>query len=591
MMRKVSALADKEYDLVIVGGGIFGICAAWDAALRGLSVALLERGDFAHATSANCFKIVHGGMRYLQHADFHRIRESSRERNVLLRIAPHLVHPLPIVVPTYGHGLQGKEFLRAGLFAYNLITFDRNRGVADPRSRIASGQVISREECLRLFPGLERKGLTGAVIFYDAQMRSPARLALSYLESAVKAGVDAVNYFEATGFLRTEGRVWGVKARDTLTGNELEVRGKVVLNAAGPWAENLLKLRLGLELSPALTYSRDAYFVVPRRLTQRYALAVQGRAKDPDAVLSRGRRHLFIVPWNDCSLIGVWHVVYKGEPDGFNVTEHDLQGFLDEINEAYPPLALKLEDIARWNAGLVLFGRNQPGTTDLSYGKRSQLIDHARDHHVDGVVTLIGVRYTTSRRLAEKSIDLVFRKLGKQPPKSATAATRIYGGEIERFEEFLHQTIEERPPVLSAEVMRALVYNYGSAFREVLKYIDEDPSWGETLGSSNIIKAAVVHAVREEMAQKLGDVVFRRTDLGNGGHPGEVVLRICADLMGSELGWNEDRIEKELDEVKTTFPFAAAWHGSARVKETLTPGETGPYQPGLAVSGHRSCSA
>jgi len=132
MKRNVAALDGKEYDLIVVGGGIFGICAAWDATLRGLSVALLERGDFAHATSANCFKIVHGGIRYLQHADLYRVRESSHERNVLLRIAPHLVHPLPIAIPTYGHGVQGKAFLQAGLRAYNLITFDRNRGITDP---------------------------------------------------------------------------------------------------------------------------------------------------------------------------------------------------------------------------------------------------------------------------------------------------------------------------------------------------------------------------------------------------------------------------------------------------------------------------
>ena len=304
MRRDVSALADREYDLIIVGGGIFGICAAWDAALRGLSVVLAERGDFAHSTSANCFKIVHGGMRYLQHGDLPRIRESSQERNVLLRNAPHLVHPLPIVVPTYGHGLRGKEFLRAGLLTYDLITFDRNRGITDPQRHIPPGQIISRQECLRLFPGLEKKGLTGAAIFYDGQMYSPARLAFSYLKSAVNVGVNAVNYLEVTGFLQNGDRVRGIKARDKLTGNELEVQGRVVLNAAGPWAEHLLKLQTGLRLNPELTYSRDAYFVVSRRLIEHYALAAQGRTKDPDAILSRGRRHLFIVPWCGYTNVG-----------------------------------------------------------------------------------------------------------------------------------------------------------------------------------------------------------------------------------------------------------------------------------------------
>ena len=554
MKRDLSALTEKEYDLVIIGGGIFGICAAWDASLRGLSVALVEKGDFAHSTSANCFKIVHGGMRYLQHADLPRIRESSHERNVLLRNAPHLVHPLPIVVPTYGHGMRGKEILRAGLLAYDLITFDRNRGITDPQKHIPPGQIISRPECLRLFPGLEKKGLTGAAIFYDGQMYSPVRLALSTLKSAVNVGANAVNYLEVTGFLQNGDRVHGIRARDKLTGSELELQGRVVLNAAGPWAEHLLKFQTGLRLNSELTYSRDAYFVVSRRLNEHYALAAQGRTKDPDAILSRGRRHLFIVPWGNYTLVGVWHVVHRGEPDEFTVTEEDLQGFLDEINEAYPPLALSLKDVSMWNAGLTLFGNNKAGAEDLSYGKRSQIIDHAKDHRVQGLVTLIGVRYTTSRSVAEKAVDLVFRKLGKEPPASTTSDTPIDGGRIERFDVFLRHAIKKRPSALSAEVMHPLLHNYGSEYKDVMKYIDEDYTWGQTVGASKVTKAEVVHAVREEMAQKLGDVVFRRTDLGTGGHPGEAALNTCSDLMAAELGWDKSRIRKELDAVQATFP-------------------------------------
>ncbi len=554
MKRDVGVLAEKEYDLIIVGGGIFGICAAWDATLRGLSVALLERGDFAHATSANCFKIVHGGLRYMQHGDLYRIRESSRERNVLLRIAPHLVHPLPIVVPTYGHGLQGKEVLCLGLLAYDLITFDRNWGITDPQKRIPVGQVISRQECLELFPGLEAKGLTGAVIFYDAQMYSPARLALSYLRSAVKAGADAVNYVEVTNFLKNGDHVIGVEAEDGLTGEKLEIRGRVVLNAAGPWAERLLGLGMGLWLNPELSYSRDTSFTVPRRVSEKYTLAVQSRTKDPDSLLSRGHRHIFLAPWCDYTLIGVWHVVHTGDADAFTVTEKDLQGFIDEINESYPPLALTLKDVLMWNAGLVLFGDNKPGATDLSYGKRSKIVDHATDHHVEGLVTLIGVRYTTSRGVAEKAIDLVFRKLGKSPPRSLTATTPIYGGRIDRMDDFLPQAIARRHPALSAATMHALVHTHGSEYTEVLKYIDANPQWAATVGVPTVIKAQVVHAVREEMAQKLADVVFRRTDLGTGGNPGDAALRTCADLMASQLGWNPDRAERELEQVRAVFP-------------------------------------
>jgi glycerol-3-phosphate dehydrogenase len=565
--RNVAALAEKEYDVIIIGGGIFGICAAWDAILRGLSVALVEQGDFAGATSANCFKMVHGGLRYLQHADLFRMRESNRELNSLLCIAPHLVSPLPIAIPTYGHGMQSKEVLRLALHVYDLITFDRNRGLHDPERRVPRPRVISQQECLSLFPGVQRERLTGAVIFHDGHMYSPQRLALSYLKSAVEAGAEAANYVEAIDFLRQGDRVTGIHACDVLSGDRLQINGKIVLNTAGPWAEQLLKLRAGVPLSPPLSYSRDACFVVARPLIERYALAVQGRTRDPDAILNRGHRHLFLVPWRDHTLVGVWHVVYTGLPGAFTVTEAELQRFLDEINQAYPPLGLELKDVALWHAGLVPFGDNESGSANLSYGKRSRLIDHAKQHGVEGLISVIGVRYTTSRGVAERALNLVFRKLGRRTPKSVTATTPIYGGRIERFAEFLHTAIDGRPTMLTPKVMQALVHNHGSAYREVLQYLD-DPRWGETLDASTVLKAEVVHAVREEMAQKLVDVVFRRTDLGTGGYPGAMALRQCAEVMASELDWSESLIRTELDEVMSIFP---AHIGMADRREQRTP--------------------
>jgi glycerol-3-phosphate dehydrogenase len=309
---------------------------------------------------------------------------------------------------------------------------------------------------------------------------------------------------------------------------------------------------------------------VGRRLTGDHALAVRANTMDPDAILSRGRRHLFIAPWRDSTLIGVWHMVYDGDPDDFTVTERELQGFLDEANDAYPALALTLEDISMWNAGLVLFGGNQPGTTDLSYGKRSVVIDHARDDRLEGLITLIGVRATTSRGMAQKAVDLVFTKLGKKPPRSDTAVTPIYGGRIARFDEFLCRAIVQRPQSVSPEVMRPLVRNYGSEYPQVLKYLDEDGRWAETVGVSTVIKAEVVHAVREEMAQKLADVVFRRTELGTAGHPGEVALRSCAELMAAELKWDRGRVQQELLDVKHILHMRAADGSPADQQEAVS---------------------
>lgn len=555
MKRNLSALAENEYDIVIVGGGAFGACAAWDASLRGLSVALVEKGDFCQATSANHLKMVHGGIRYLQHLDIYRILESSKERNALLRIAPHLIMPLPIVIPTYGHGMQGKEVLFCGLKLYDLLTFYRNKGLKDPDRRIPRTRIIGRQEVLDLFPDLEKEGLTGAGVFYDGQMYNPPRLVLSYLRSAMDLGAQAGNYLEATNFLRKGNRVTGIEVRDLLTDDQFEIRSRVVLNAAGPWAERLLESKMGFQLKPKQTYSRDACFVVSGRITGDYALAVHGNTRDPDAVLSTGQRHLFIAPWRDYTLIGVWHVVFNDSPDEFTVTEEDLQMFLDEVNQAYSSLNLTLNDISTWNAGLTLFGENRPGATNLSYGKRSVLVDHDKDHQLQGLITLIGVRATTSRGRAEKAVDLAFKKIGKKIVKSKTDVTPIYGGQIDVFEDFLQRAIKVRPKIVEAQLMRSLIHNYGSQYHKVLKYINEDPTWIETLGKSKVLKAEVIHAVREEMARKLGDVVFRRTDLGAAGYPGEDALQASAYLMASEMGWDHERVKKELDETYAAFPL------------------------------------
>jgi glycerol-3-phosphate dehydrogenase len=375
-------------------------------------------------------------------------------------------------------------------------------------------------------------------------MYNPNRLALSYLESAVNAGADAANYLEVNGFIHNKNRVIGVKARDVLTGNKLDIRGKVVLNASGPWSQQLLD-HLDIRLRHPIMLTKDWYLVIDRQLSKKYALAVPSRERDPEAIMSRGGRHYFIIPWRDYSLIGSSHVIYNGMPDDFAITENDIMELIKETNEAYPPIALSRKDVSFCNAGLVLYGDY--------YGKRSRIIDHARDHYVEGLVSVIHVRYTTSRLVAAKAINLVSKKLGRKVLPSKTAITPIYGGNIDCFDKFQHTATEQRPTELSKEVMHAMLHNYGSEYHKILKYLLENPNWCKTVGFSKVIQAEVIYAVREEMAQKLEDVVLRRTDLGTAGDPGESALLTCAALMAAEMKWNDTRVEKELEEVKKVF--------------------------------------
>ncbi len=555
MRRDLTHLSGGDFDIVVVGGGICGAATAWDAAQRGLSVALVERGDFSGATSAESLKVVHGGIRYLQHLDVVRVRESSRERSALLRIAPHLVHPMPFVVPTYGHGLRGGEALAAAFTLLSLLTADRNRGIPDPARRVPRAHLVSRRRALEWFPGLEQDRLTGAGVFYDGQMYNPPRLVWAFVRSAIKAGAVAANHCEVVGLLRRDRRVFGVTVEDRLGGDRFEVRGRVVINAAGPYAEALLA-RTGIRpRAGAVPFSRDMALVIRRPLVTERALALQTRYHDPSAVLSRGRRHLFLVPWLGRTLIGVNSAIWRDDPYALRVTDAEVDGFLDEINEADPDLKLTRDDVGLVMAGLLPVSEGNDADGNVSFGKRPLLVDHARADGVDGLVTAIVNRYTIARGTAERAVDLAVRKMGRTPPPCRTAVTPLYGGLVSRFDRLVGEVAAALPEGLPAAVAERLAHNHGSAYADVLRHVRERPEWGRPIAGSTVLAAEVIHAVRSEMACRLPDVVFRRTDLATTGDPGEQALEQAADLAAAELGWSAARRTEELREVRERFPF------------------------------------
>lgn len=559
MRRDLTALQGGEFDLVVIGGGIFGACAAWDAAQRGLSVALIERSDFGAATSANSYKVVHGGIRYLQHGDLARVRASSAERRALLRMAPHLVRPLPIVVPTYGSGMRGRLALRAGLALYDAVTPDRNRGITDPDQQIPSARMLTRSETVALFPGLDTEGLTGSGMFADGQLQDPPRLVLAIVRSAAALGAIPANYVEATGLLRQGSKVVGVAARDVLSEAPFEIRARVVLNAAGPYAEAFLQASLGLPLKPPGTYSRDVCFVVPKPWVHpTHALAVQGRTRDPDAILSRGERHLFVAPWRNCTLIGTWHRVHTGHPDQLEVTEEEVATFLDEVNGGYADLDLSLDDISMVNFGLVPFGQNPDAAAHLRYGHRSRVVDHRAMHGLDNLVSLIGVRFTTGRREAERAVDLVLSKLGAAKPgaaypRSRTMETPVVGGDIPDWQAFLEGLAVDPSSAVGRDERLQLAQSYGTEAPAVLALVRPDEGAEPPAQRSALLGARIRYAVQEEMAMNLADIIFRRTDLGTARHPGRAVLESCARHLGDALGKPASRMETEIAEVEDHF--------------------------------------
>ncbi len=555
MQRNLHELSNTVHDILIIGGGIYGAAATWDASLRGLSVALIEKGDWGGATSSNSLKIIHGGLRYLQHADFKRMRESIRERMILMRIAPHLVHPMPCAMPTYGHAMKGKEVMAVAMFMNDLIGFDRN-GLSDPQKRLPAGRIVSRKECLEIIPGIDENGLTGGAVWYDCHVYNSERMLLSYLHSASHNGAQLGNYVEVTGFIIKDQRVLGVKARDVMTQNEFEIRARLVINNSGPWVNQTLGLLAQKGSNKKVLLSKAMNLILRRQIIPHYAVGVPSKFefKDSDAIINKGSRLLFIRPWRDCSMVGTTHVAHEGEPKDFRVTESDIQTFIDEVSAAYPAANLSRADVAYFNGGLLPMESVNSRTGDVRLLKHYVMRDHEQEHGLAGLLTVVGVKYTTARDVAAKSIDLAMGKLGVAFKPSRGASTSVHGGNIERFEEYLQTETRRKPHGLNEKNVKHLVENYGAAYGEVLKCAEGNRALLQSVApNTEVLRAEVVHGIREEMALKLTDIVMRRTELGSAGHPGDEALQTCAKIMGEELQWSAARVRQELQEAESVF--------------------------------------
>ncbi len=553
MKRNLSELASQQFDLLVIGGGIYGACVAWEASQRGLSVALVEKNDFGSATSANSLKIIHGGLRYLQSADFRRMRHSILERKTLLKIAPHLVHPLPVLLPTFGHGLNSREVLGLALKMNDVVSWDRNQDLADSQKHIPSGRLISREEIRQLIPDLTASSnLSGGAIFHDAQVYNSERLTLAFIQSAVEHGANVANYTEVTGFLQSKGRVDGAKIRDTLTGDEFDLQAKAIINTSGPWLTQVLGVLQGRGSSLKMPLAKAMNLVTRPLFDHSYAVGLSSETREKKKTGQR-KRLFFIAPWQGKSLVGTVYSAYEGNPNSLTVSEQEIANFVQEINQVYPAAKLRMEEVSFVHQGLL------PRSGKGSHGEEIKLAQHYQlyDHHREGLaglLSVVGVKYTTARGVAEKAVDWIFKMRGEQPRRSTSSTTSLYGGAIEQFDTFLHQAEKNHASLLSTTSVRRLVYNYGSVYPKVLEYWEgERRSDEKTTNDLEALKGEIRYVVNEEMAQKLSDLILRRTELGSAGLPNHQTLQLCADVMGQELGWGLKKIQKELQEVRHFF--------------------------------------
>ena len=528
MRRDLDTLAGTVFDVLVIGGGILGASIARDAALRGLVVALVEREDWACGTSSNSLRIVHGGLRYLQHLDVRRMRQSIRERSYWLRVAPHLVEPLPVLVPTHGHGVRGAAALRAALAVNDLVAWDRNERL-HPGRTLPAGRAVSRAECLALVPEVESRTLTGGVLFHDAQMYSSERLVLETVIASSLNGATVANHVEVDGPLREGGRLAGVHARDQLAGGRrIEIRARVIVNAAGPATSSLMA---SLQGTPQV--SATASYTVALNLGvdgtgHSVAFAMNGRASDPNAVVRRGSRQLFVVPWRGRTLIGTAHLPYARDPASFRVSDHEIAAFLSEVNEAWPGRGWSRDDLRIVQSGLL---PGRAGAQGIRLDKRHRIVDHGTDGG-SALISATSVKFTTARLVAEECMDLACARLGLDTP-SRTNSTLLPGapaGPVADLEARAHRA----HPHVAPAVIAHLVRTYGKRYVNVLRMDGRDVprDWLTPLGkTSPVCFAQFVHGARYEMACTTDDLVARRTELGAVGAADPEVHRRAAEAL------------------------------------------------------------
>ena len=529
MTRDLDRLTARTFDVLVVGGGIYGLTIAYDAAQRGLSVALVEGNDFGGGASFNHLRTIHGGLRYLQSLDISRARESIRERRTTARIAPHAVRPLPFAIPLYRSLMRGKIAMRAG------FALDRNRGVLSSH-RLPGGRVVSRSHAAQRFPGLKRQGLTGAGVFYDYVTTEPDRLTFSFAVAAAENGAVVANHVEAIALLVDGKRIAGVSARDALGSRTLDIAARLTINATGGRVDGLLKplgISTGIRMLKAMN-------LVTRRDAGDEALG--GR--------TASGRNLFLVPWRERALFGTWESGRTCEPDDASVPESDVAAFIAELNQAFPALDLTMADVTLVHRGVV------PAAV---HGDRVALEGHEqiRDHAAqgfDGLLTVAGTKFTTARGVAQRVTDTAFSKLGRKSAPCRTSTTPLPGGSLRDIGLAIADARREFDQGLPTDTIPHLIAGYGSRYRDVMEIAGNRQDWRTRLApDSPVIGAELVLAARKEMAPTLADIVIRRTPLGALGHPGDAAATRAAAIVGDELGWSEDRRRQEIADVSAFY--------------------------------------
>ncbi|MBS0122816.1 glycerol-3-phosphate dehydrogenase [Thetidibacter halocola] len=513
------------YDLVVIGAGINGLGIARDAAARGLRVALVEKEDIGSGTSSWSGRLIHGGLRYLEQGDIRLVRESLRERERLFRLAPHLVKPVPLMMPFYAHNRRSKWTVRAGMIAYDVLSFDKSTN---------AHKVLSRDETLRRFPGMHRDGLQGAAIFMDGQVIWSERLCAEVALSAAAEGCHIFTHSRVDGFVQEGECLTGVTFTDQLTGARHTLNTRLAVNAAGPWVDAVLKGQTAGG-KRHIGGAKGSHLVVD---------PFPGAPSDVIYYESRkDGRLVLVIPWGERYLIGTTDKKFEEDPDLAKADEAEVEYLLGEVNSLIPQANLTEADILYTYSGV----RPLPYVPEKSEWKvpRSHVIhDHAPECR--GLLSIIGGKLTTYRSLAEETVDLIFARLGRKAPRCTTAKTLFPGARVDDFDAYRRRLTETTEA--SAETVARLVSLYGSRAGDILALAGADPALLEVFDpDSGAIAAELVFTFETEFCRTLADALIRRIMVGLNGTCGRKALDRAADILATREGWSAERRRREIE--------------------------------------------
>ena len=555
MRRSTELLEAETFDILVVGAGVQGAWVALRAAQQGLSVAVIDKHDFGAATSANSLNILHGGLRYLQHLDFARMRTSIQARREFARRSAHLTRPLPCLMPLKAAGIRSPWFLGPALLANDVISADRNSGV-DSVARLPMGRLVGGAGCAeRIAPLAGTSAMAGAV-WWDLLSLDCARLVVDTVVEAANAGAVVANRVQALAYLLKGSSVCGVAARDTVSGREFEIRASVVVNATGPWAGKLSQAsRLDAGFLPP-GWSGGLNLVLRRSLGIETAVALSTASGEVDksAVVRRSSRELFFVPWRGVTMVGTDYLPPGELPEnGEGPPLPAVEAFVAEVAKVAPHARLTPEDVAMTHWGIL----PTESAGSLLPRKAPIVVAGRSGAGADGLVVVIGEKLTSAPVLSGKVLQLACGEIRRSRRGSRAGPTMP----VPEGEAATHAGSMGTP----AEVAARLRSRYGEGWSEVARQAHGRPELLQRLHpATDALRVEVVHAIREEMALGLDDLVLRRLGIGAAGHPGADVIASCAALAAAEWGWTQAQADTAVAELDRWYASRTPSHEPLR---------------------------